>query len=108
MDEKKRIRRPAEERAQEIDEKIEKLQQSLSELDDKRMEAMAEFDKKEASIKNKIAMLAEKKDNILSPKPIKRTRRSKKQKIADILKQATKSGLKPEEIAEMLGVEIEA
>ena len=108
MDEKKRIRRPAEERAQEVDEKIEKLQQALIDLDDKRMEAMAEFDKKEASIKNKIAMLAEKKENILSPKPIKRTRRSKKQKIADILKQATKSGLKPEEIAEMLGVEIDA
>lgn len=107
MDEKKRVRRPAEERAKEIDEKIEKLQQSLNDLDDKRMEAMAEFDNKEASIKNKIAMLAQKKDDILSPKPIKRTRRSKKQKIADILKQATKAGLKPEEIAELLGVEVE-
>ena len=51
-------------------------------------------------------MLAEKKENILSPKPIKRTRRSKKQKIADIVKQVAKKGLKPEEIAEMLGVEV--
>lgn len=105
MEEKKRIRRPAEERAQELDEKIGKLLQSLQDLDDKRMEAMAAFDEKEKSIKNKIALMEEKKDNILSPKPIRRTRRSKKQKIADILKQATKAGMKPEEIAELLGVE---
>lgn len=106
MEEKKRIRRPAEERVQEIDEKITKLEQSLIDLDHKRMEANAAFDEKEKSIKNKIQMLAEKKENILSPKPIKRTRRSKKQKIADIVKQVAKKGLKPEEIAEMLGVEV--
>ena len=106
MEEKKRIRRPAEERVQEIDEKITKLEQSLIDLDDKRMEANAAFDEKEKSIKNKIQMLAEKKENILSPKPIKRTRRSKKQKIAAIVKQVAKKGLKPEEIAEMLGVEV--
>ena len=37
MEEKKRIRRPAEERVQEIDEKITKLEQSLIDMDDKSM-----------------------------------------------------------------------
>ena len=100
MEEKKRVRRSAEERILEIDEKIEKFEQSLVELDDKRAEAMIAFDEKEANLRDKIQQLQLKKEDILSPKPIKRTRKSKKQKIADLVKLANKSGLKPEEIAE--------
>ena len=103
MEEKKRVRRSAEERILEIDEKIEKFEQSLVELDDKRAEAMIAFDEKEANLRDKIQQL--KKEDILSPKPIKRTRKSKKQKIADLVKLANKSGLKPEEIAERLGID---
>ena len=89
----------------EIDEKIEKFEQSLVELDDKRAEAMIAFDEKEANLRDKIQQLQLKKEDILSPKPIKRTRKSKKQKIADLVKLANKSGLKPEEIAERLGID---
>ena len=105
MEEKKRVRRGAEERILEIDEKIEKFEQSLVELDDKRAEAMIAFDEKEANLRDKIQQLQLKKEDILSPKPIKRTRKSKKQKIADLVKLANKSGLKPEEIAERLGID---
>jgi len=105
MEEKKRVRRSAEERILEIDEKIEKFEQSLVELDDKRAEAMIAFDEKEANLRDKIQQLQLKKEDILSPKPIKRTRKSKKQKIADLVKLANKSGLKPEEIAERLGID---
>ncbi len=105
MEEKKRVRRSAEERILEINEKIEKFEQSLVELDDKRAEAMIAFDEKEANLRDKIQQLQLKKEDILSPKPIKRTRKSKKQKIADLVKLANKSGLKPEEIAERLGID---
>jgi len=104
MEEKKRIRRSAEERVQEIDEKIEKFERSLADLDDKRADAMLAFDEKEASIRDKIQQLQMKKEDILSPKPIKRTRVSKKQKMAAVLKMATKAGWKPEEIVEKLGL----
>ena len=105
MEEKKRVRRSAEERILEINEKIEKFEQSLVELDDKRAEAMIAFDEKEANLRDKIQQLQLKKEDILSPKPIKRTRKSKKQQIADLVKLANKSGLKPEEIAERLGID---
>ena len=105
MEEKKRVRRSAEERILEINEKIEKFEQSLVELDDKRAEAMIAFDEKEANLRDKIQQLQLKKEYILSPKPIKRTRKSKKQKIADLVQLANKSGLKPEEIAERLGID---
>ncbi len=66
---------------------------------------MIAFDEKEANLRDKIQQLQLKKEDILSPKPIKRTRKSKKQKIADLVKLANKSGLKPEEIAERLGID---
>ena len=47
------------------------------------------------------------KADILSPKPPRKPRKTKKQKIQDLMKQAQKAGLKPEEIAERLGLKIQ-
>ena len=48
----------------------------------------------------------EKKKAILAPKPARKPRMTKKQKLEAILKQAQKSGKTPEEIAEALGVSL--
>ena len=75
----KRIRRSPQERAAEMDGLIEKQNQLIKELESK-------------------------KNGILSPKTAKKPRRTKKQKIQEILKEAQKQGMKPEEIAERLGL----
>ena len=59
------------------------------------------------TVRVKIAGLEEKKAAILAPKPPRKPRKTKKQKIADILKKAQKSGMKPDEIAVALGIELE-
>lgn len=48
-----------------------------------------------------------KKKEILAPKQPRKRRKSKKQKLQEIVQQAQKSGLKPEEIAELLGIQLE-
>lgn len=106
MEEKKRIRRPAEERIAEIDEKIEQFNKSLDALADKREKVNTEFDEKEKKIKEKIKTLTKKKESILSPEPKKRRpRMTKKRKIADIVSKAVKEGLTPEEVLELLGLQ---
>ena len=100
----KRARRSKEERVAEIDEKINNLNQSLDALEDKRDEANAAFDEKEKSIRGKIHFFKGKKEDILSPTPKKRTRMTKKRKISNLLNDACKSGLTPEDIARMLGL----
>lgn len=107
MDEQKvkRIRRTPQQMADQIDIKIQKLDQDLESLEAKRAAANAEFDAKAAAIKEKIEALEQKKADILSPKPPRKPRKTKKQKIQEIIKLANKSGLKPEEIAERLGLE---
>lgn len=106
MEEKKRIRRSAEERVAEIDAKIDQLNESLDTLADKREEAIAEFDEKEKKLQEKIKTLTKKKEDILSPEPKKRRpRMTKKRKINDILSKAVKAGLTPEDISELLGLQ---
>ena len=107
MDEqgKKRTRRTPQQMAEEIDGKIQKLNQELESLDEKRAAANEEFDKKKAAVKEKIAALEQKKKSILAPKPPRKPRKTKKQKIQDLIKSASKSGLKPEEIAQRLGLD---
>ena len=95
---KKRVRRPVAERAAEIDVKVEALKDSIDEMEQKKMESAALFDQKIAKIQAKIKALQAKKERKL--------RRTKKQKIQEILTQASKSGLKPEEIADRLGVSL--
>lgn len=108
MDEQtgKRTRRTPQQLAAEIDLKIEKLNQSIEEIEEKRASAMRGFDAKVETVKAKIQGLEQRKESLLAPKPPRKPRKTKKQKIQDIVKLAQKSGLKPEEIAEKLGVEL--
>ena len=56
---------------------------------------------------DRIKGLEKQKAAILAPKPPRKPRKTKKQKIQDLMKQAQKAGLKPEEIAERLGLTIQ-
>ena len=103
--EKKRVRRSAEHRAAETDAKIAELHTSVEQLETKK-KAAAAFDEKIASVQARIKALEAKKAEILAPKK-RKPRKTKKQKLEAILKQAQKAGLKPEEIAERLGVTLE-
>ena len=104
--EKKRVRRSAEQRAAETDAKIAELHTSVEQLETKKKAAAAVFDEKIASVQARIKALEAKKAEILAPKK-RKPRKTKKQKLEAILKQAQKAGLKPEEIAERLGVTLE-
>ncbi len=104
--EKKRIRRSPEQRAAELDDKMKELTASIAELEEKKQAEIAAIDEKIASVQARIKALEEKKAGILAPKK-RKPRRTKKQKLEAILKEAQKAGLKPEDIAERLGVTIE-
>lgn len=107
MDEQ-RVRRPrrtAQQRAEEIDAKIEKLSQEIEGIETKRAAAMQEFDAKAAAVKERIEALEQQKKEILAPKPPRKPRKTKKQKIQEIIQLASKSGLKPDEIAQRLGLD---
>ena len=106
MDEQKvrRPRRTAEQRAADIDAKIQKLNEDLEGVEVKRAAAMQEFDAKAATVKERIEALERQKMEILAPKPPRKPRKTKKQKIQELIQTASKSGLKPEEIAERLGL----
>ena len=58
-------------------------------------------------VEAKIEELNKQKAAILAPKPPRKPRKTKKEKIQDLMKQAQKAGLKPEEIAERLGLTIQ-
>ena len=90
-----------------VDEKIQALEESIISIEEKKQAAMTDFDSKIEAVRVKIAGLEEKKAAILAPKPPRKPRKTKKQKIADILKKAQKSGMKPDEIAVALGIELE-
>lgn len=107
MEEQKvrRPRRTAQQKADEIDAKIEKLNQDIEGIEAKRAAAMQDFDTKVAAVKERIDALAQQKAELLAPKPPRKPRRTKKQKIQEIIQRANKAGLKPEEIAERLGLD---
>ncbi len=104
--EKKRVRRSVEERAAEFDAKIQKVNDQIRDLEEKRQAAVAEFDGRIAAAKAKIETLAAAKAELLKPKT-RKPRRTKKQKMAELFKQVQKSGMKPEELAEKLGLELD-
>ncbi len=105
--EKKRVRRTPVEIAASFDEQIEKLEGSISALEEKKKASAADFDVKIAAVRDRIKALQEKKEAVLAPKAARRPRKTKKQRIEEIVKKAIKSGRKPEEIADALGVEVE-
>ena len=69
----------------------------------KKIAACAEFDAKIAAVQEKAAKLAERKKEVLSPKK-RKPRKSKAERIRELVKQAQKSGMKLDEIAEKLGM----
>ena len=106
--EKKRVRRTPQERAAEIDAKIEKVNETLRALEDnKKQSVIATYDEKIKTASEQIKTLEEKKAAILAPKPPRKPRKTKKQKIQEIVNLAMKSGMKPEDVAAQLGIELE-
>ena len=103
----KRVRRTAEERIAEIDAKIEECGSQIKVIEAKKQEAIAAFDVRISKIQARIKELDKQKAAILAPKPSRKPRKTKKQRIQDLMKQAQKAGLKPEEIAERLGLTIQ-
>ncbi|WP_130868867.1 hypothetical protein [Intestinimonas massiliensis (ex Afouda et al. 2020)] len=104
--ENKRIRRTPQERATELDSKIEKVKESITELEEKKQAAIADYDAKISAAQDRIKVLEAKKQEILSPKPPRKPRKTKKQKIQEIVKLAMKNGMSVEEIAGQLNVEV--
>ena len=97
----KRTRRTPQQMAGAVDGKIAALQRDIAGIEEKRKKANADFDEKVAAVEAKIKELDEKKKAILAPKP---PRKTKKQKMEEVVKAAMKSGMNPEEIAEKLGL----
>ena len=104
--ETRRVRRTPQQLAEAVDEQISKQEAVIVGYEEKKQAAIDEFDKKIEAVRAKIKELEEKKKAILAPKPARKPRMTKKQKLEAILKQASKSGLKPEEIALKLGIEV--
>ena len=71
MDEQKvrRPRRTAEQKAADIDAKIQKLNEDLESIEARRTAANQEFDAKAAAVKERIAVLEQQKKDVLAPKP---------------------------------------
>ena len=103
----KRIRRTPQQMAEAIDEQIAKLQSTIAGYEAKKQAVQDECDQKIAEVNGKIKQLGEKKAAVLTPKPPRKPRRTKKQKIELILKKAQKSGKTAEEIAEALGIDLD-
>ena len=103
MAEQKRVRRTPEQIAADIDGQISKLEENIRGLEEKNIAACAEFDAKIAAVQEKAAKLAERKKEVLSPKK-RKPRKSKAERIRELVKQAQKSGMKLDEIAEKLGM----
>lgn len=103
MAEQKRVRRTPEQIAADIDGQISKLEENIRGLEEKKIAACSEFDAKIAAVQEKAAKLAERKKEVLSPKK-RKPRKSKAERIRELVKQAQKSGMKLDEIAEKLGM----
>ena len=89
--------------AADLDVQIEKLKDSILELENKKAASATEFDNKIAAVKEKIAKLEAKKKDVLTPKK-RKPRKSKADQIKLLVRQAQKSGMKLDEIADKLGM----
>lgn len=105
MSEEKRIRRTAEQIAADIDTQIEALHGNIDALEERKAASVQEFDEKINHVKQRIEKLNEKKKNLSAPKK-RKPRKKKADKIKDLIAQAQKNGLKLDEIADKLGVDL--
>jgi len=104
--ENKRVRRTPEQLAADMDTHIAELEGSIAKVEEKKQTVIAEYDAKIAKVQARIAGLREQQEALLTPKPRKK-RKTREEKIAEILKLAQKTGMKPAEIAEKLGISAE-
>ncbi|MBC5579954.1 hypothetical protein H8S23_00365 [Anaerofilum sp. BX8] len=107
MAEQKRIRRTPEQIAADLDVRIAEQEEHIKALEVKRTAACQEYDAKIAVIQKRIAGLRGKKKSLLSPKK-KKPHKSKAEQIKELVRSAQKSGMKLEEIADKLGMELSA
>lgn len=107
MPKKKRARRTPEQIAEGIDAQIASLEASITEIEEKRKAANADFDSKVQKVHDKISALEKKKKSVLTVKAPRKPRMTKKKKIEALFKATLKSGMKPEEIAEKLGISVD-
>jgi len=101
QNENKRRRRSKEERASEIDAKLEKLRSSLNEIAAEREAAKSALDAKEKALKDKIKALEGKKKDILNPSSAPKQRMTKKRRIEALVNKAHKAGFSLDEIEQL-------
>ena len=106
MPEQKRVRRTTQQILADLEEQIAGLEASIGTIEEKKKAAMEEYDHKIAGVKERIAKLEARKKTMLAPKK-RKARKSKTVQIKELVKQAQKSGLKLNEIAQKLGVPLE-
>lgn len=106
--ENKRQRRTPQERANELDEKITKINQSINELEEKKKTVVEEYDAKITAAKERIKSLEAKKQEILAPKAPRKPRKTKKQKNSRDCEAGNENGMSVEEVASQLHVEVES
>ena len=105
QNENKRRRRSKEERASEIDAKLEKLRSSLNEIAAEREAAKSALDTKEKALKDKIKALEGKKKDILNPSSAPKQRMTKKRRIEALVNKAHKAGFSLDEIEQLLSLD---
>lgn len=105
QNENKRRRRSKEERASEIDAKLEKLRSSLNEIAAEREAAKSALDAKEKALKDKIKSLEGKKKDILNPSSAPKQRMTKKRRIEALVNKAHKAGFSLDEIEQLLSLD---
>ena len=105
QNENKRRRRSKEERAAEIDAKLEKLRSSLNEIAAEREAAKSALDAKEKALNDKIKALEGKKKDILNPSSAPKQRMTRKRRIEALVNKAHKAGFSLDEIEQLLSLD---
>ena len=105
QNENKRRRRSKEERAAEIDARLEKLRSSLNEIAAEREAAKSALDAKEKALNDKIKALEGKKKDILNPSSAPKQRMTRKRRIEALINKANKAGFSLDEIEQLLSLD---
>lgn len=101
---KRRTRRTPQQLAEALEVESTMLAQSMEELERKKVEMVSVYDTKISKIRDN----EKKKKSLMEPPKARKPRKTKKEKIQAIMKQAQKVGMQPEEIAQRLGIEMKS
>ena len=105
---KRRTRRTPQQLVEALEVESTMLAQSIEELERKKMEMVSAYDTKISKIRDKIKTIEKKKKSLMETPKARKPRKTKKEKIQAIMKQAQKVGMQPEEIAQRLGIEMKS